>query len=74
MRKGTIQITVETQSALIIRGVNPVRARCTRCPAEVDTVVLEVSGALARVDQSAISTMAGNSGIARDPDERGTGL
>jgi hypothetical protein len=59
MGRGTIRITVETQSTLIIRGVNPVLARCPRCAAEVDTVVLEVAGVLARMDQSTIQPSLG---------------
>ena len=54
MAKRTIRITVETQRTLIVRGANPVRAWCTRCSTEVDTVALEAAGVLAQVDHSTI--------------------
>jgi hypothetical protein len=47
MRSGTIQITVETQSTLIIRGVNPVRAQCL--PAIVQWHETGMSGGLAQI-------------------------
>ena len=54
MPRRITRITIETQSTLIIRGANPVRAWCTRCSAEVDTVVLEAAGVLAQVDQGTV--------------------
>lgn len=47
-------VVVETERTLVVRGANPVRAWCTRCAMEVDTVVLEAAGVLAQVDNSTI--------------------
>lgn len=54
MAKRTTRITVETRRTLIVRGANPVRAWCTRCSAEVNTVEPEAAGVLAQVDHSTI--------------------
>ena len=54
MAKRITRITIETERTLIIRGANPVRAWCTRCSAEVDTVVLNAAGVLAQVDHDTI--------------------
>ncbi len=54
MAKRTTRITVETRRTLIIQRANPVRAWCSHCAAEVDTVVLDAAGVLAQVDDSTI--------------------
>jgi len=54
MAKRTTRITIETERTLILRGANSARAWCTRCSAEVDTVVLETASVLAQVDHLTI--------------------
>ena len=59
MAKRTTRITVETRRTLIIQRANPVRAWCSHCAAEVDTVVLDAAGVLAQVDDSTIQQWLG---------------
>ena len=44
-------ITVETDSLLILRGRNSIRAWCPRCAAEVEMIAMNDTGAISNLDQ-----------------------
>ena len=47
-------ITIESDSLLILRGQNSMRAWCPRCAAEVDTIAMEDTGVVSNLDQPAL--------------------
>jgi len=44
-------ITVETDSLLILRGRNSIRAWCPRCAVEVEMIAMNDTGAISNLDQ-----------------------
>ena len=48
------RITVESDSLLILRGQSSMRAWCSRCAAEVDTILMEDTGVISDLDQPAL--------------------
>jgi hypothetical protein len=45
------RITIETDSLLILRGRNSLRAWCSRCGAEVEMIALEETGVISNLEQ-----------------------
>jgi hypothetical protein len=48
------KITIETDSLLILRSRNSVRAWCPRCAAEVEMIALENAGVISNLDRPAL--------------------
>ena len=47
-------ITIERDSLLILRGQSSMRAWCSRCAAEVDTIAMQDTGVISNLDQPAL--------------------
>jgi hypothetical protein len=48
------RITIETDSLLILHGRNSLRAWCSICSAEVDSIAMERAGVISNLNQPAI--------------------
>lgn len=48
------KITIETDSLLILRGRNSLRAWCPRCAADAEMIELENTGVVSNLDRAAV--------------------
>jgi hypothetical protein len=68
------RITIETDSLLVLRGRNLLRARCPRCEAEVEMIPLEGTGVISNLTSAEVEAWLESEAIHRSQAADGTKL
>jgi hypothetical protein len=67
-------ITIETDSLLILRGRNSSRAWCPQCAAEADMIALENVGVISNLDRAAVEEWLNSGELHRAKSANGSAL
>jgi hypothetical protein len=65
-------ITIETDSVLILRGRSSTRAWCARCGAEAEMIALENVGVISNLDRSSVEEWLNSADLHRSRTSKGS--